>query len=256
MKRILNIRKFTTLKSYSYSFSGAGWLTPFHLGVINSLKELKLLNKDSIVSGSSGGAIAAIVCSTNLNEIEVLEAFKISIKDMKPMNNIDNNLRFMLEKMLPLNAYIDCTNHSFITITPIKPPHKTKIISTFQSNKDLIDCVATSCFIPGYSAKKLSTIFRDEECIDGGILSFLPSVGEITITPLPQICKYTINPRRPIIHPLIVPDFKVSLRLMLRWTLFPASPEILDELFQVGYKAGKIWGTKQIEANQLHENNR
>lgn len=230
-------------KPFSYSFSGAGWLTPYHLGVISTLRKLNLISSKSIVAGSSGGAIAAASVSTNLNEFDVLEAFKQSIHLSKPMKNIDINLRNMLQEMLPDNAYQLCTNTCHITITKLSlsSPKNPLIISKYYSQSDLVDCIATSCYIPLYCGPKLYTIFRDEKYIDGGIYAFLPPIGEITVCPLPQIGKYMLNPRRSVIHPLLVPNFDIPLKAMIRWSLFPPSPVILDDLFHLGEQSAQIW---------------
>jgi hypothetical protein len=252
--RMIWARKFSKQvisNNLSYSFSGAGWLTPYHLGVINGLKELNLISSKSTVSGSSGGAIAAVLISTNVNELDALTAFKQSVHLAKPMHNIDTNLRQMLHEMLPKDAYLLCTNSCHITVTKLSSM-KTKtplIISEFISNEDLIDCIATSCFIPFYCAPKLYTIFRQEKHIDGGLFAFLPPVGEITVNPLPQIGKYMLNPRHSVIHPLLVPDFKVPLKSMIRWSLFPPSAQVLDDLFQLGKKSAHIWA-KQRESQR------
>jgi hypothetical protein len=44
------------------SFSPAGLLTPFHLGVAEELRRIGVLSPETTVAGSSGGALAA-VCS-------------------------------------------------------------------------------------------------------------------------------------------------------------------------------------------------
>ena len=38
----------------------AGLLTPYHLGASEQLKKYKIINKNTSLSGSSGGALAAI----------------------------------------------------------------------------------------------------------------------------------------------------------------------------------------------------
>jgi hypothetical protein len=241
----MRVRKFSSqvISNLSYSFSGAGWLTPYHLGVISGLKEFDLISSQSIVSGSSGGAIAAALISTNVNELDALVAFKQSVHLSKPMDNIDSNLRKMLHQMLPDDADLLCTNTCHITVTKLSSMKEKSpsIISEFSSNEDLIDCIATSCFIPLYCAPKLYTIFRQEKHIDGGLFAFLPPVGEITVNPLPQIGKYMLNPRRSVIHPLLVPGFNIHLKTMIRWSLFPPSAQVLEDLFQLGKESAHIW---------------
>lgn len=243
--RKLSSQVLSSSQPLSYSFSGAGWLTPYHLGVINGLKDFNLIHSNSIVSGSSGGSIAATLIATNMNELDALNIFKQSILIMKPMKNIDQILKQMLTEILPNNSYQLCNQNSscHITVTKLILLNKKQplIISNYDSNDDLINCIATSCFIPFYSAPKPYTIFRNEKYIDGGLFAFLPPIGEITVNPLPQIGKYMLNPRRSVIHPLLVPEFKVPLKTMIRWSLFPPSAQVLDDLFQIGKKSAHIW---------------
>ena len=52
---------------HSFAFSGCGWLTPFHLGVISKMKETGYINDKTICSGTSGGALAALVATSDMN---------------------------------------------------------------------------------------------------------------------------------------------------------------------------------------------
>jgi predicted acylesterase/phospholipase RssA len=43
----------------SFALSGCGWLIPFHLGVLDTMKEAGYLTDKSIIAGTSGGSLAA-----------------------------------------------------------------------------------------------------------------------------------------------------------------------------------------------------
>ena len=234
-------------RSLSYAFSGAGWLTPFHLGVISALRKRNLIGTSSTVAGSSGGAIASALCAVGTSEHDALAKFVEFSNEFKVMSNIDWKLRLMLLETIPKGSYHSCNNKLFITVTDLKPRPVLKTISHFESDNDLIACIATSCYIPFYCGPTLSVSFRGRQSIDGGLFAFLPPVGEITISPLPAIGKYVPNARRSVIHPYLVPGFKVPLRRMLRWAFFPESPEVLKELFDIGVASGDVW------ANTLQE---
>eukprot|EP01126_Amoeba_proteus_P009034 TRINITY_DN13437_c0_g5_i1.p1 TRINITY_DN13437_c0_g5~~TRINITY_DN13437_c0_g5_i1.p1 ORF type:complete len:354 (+),score=49.71 TRINITY_DN13437_c0_g5_i1:158-1219(+) len=53
--------------SRGISFSPAGLLTPFHLGASLRLQQLRLLDLNTAISGSSGGAIAAVISALNVH---------------------------------------------------------------------------------------------------------------------------------------------------------------------------------------------
>ena len=53
-----------SISEIGISFSPAGLLTPFHLGVSAELSSLKIIKDTIALSGSSGGALAA--CTTSL----------------------------------------------------------------------------------------------------------------------------------------------------------------------------------------------
>lgn len=57
----------------SFAFSGSGWLLPFHLGVIHELRVANLLTNQTHVSGTSGGALAALVSVCDIDTEELLE---------------------------------------------------------------------------------------------------------------------------------------------------------------------------------------
>ena len=57
----------------SFAFSGSGWLLPFHLGVIHELRVANLLTNQTHVSGTSGGALAALICVCDIDTEELLE---------------------------------------------------------------------------------------------------------------------------------------------------------------------------------------
>jgi hypothetical protein len=228
-------------KTLSYAFSGAGWLTPFHLGVVSSLRNNNLLDTSSMVAGSSGGAITAALCAVGTCERKGLNMFIESSKDYKIAADIDSNLRASLRETIPVDSYKTCQGKLHITITELSPKPTLKTISEFHSDDDLIDCIGTSCYIPLYCGPSLSTTFRNRKSIDGGIFAFLPPVGDITVSPLPGIGKYVLNPRRAEIHPYLIPGFNIPLRRMLRWSLFPESPETLCELFDIGEKSACEW---------------
>ena len=81
------------LNKVSIAFSGCGWLTPFHLGVCNKLKEYDLLKNMEIIAGTSGGSLAALIACTTQDFEGQKEASKKFAKDFDFLCNIDKGLK-------------------------------------------------------------------------------------------------------------------------------------------------------------------
>ena len=67
----------------------------------------------------------------------------------------------------------------------------------------------------------------------GGILAFMPPIGDIKITPFPIRFLDRFLDRPPDIT--LPSDFK--LPQLLRWSLFPPEPNILYKLYEEGIRA-------------------
>ena len=63
-----------SMNKLGVSFSAAGLLTPYHLGVSAELKALNVLKSNVAISGSSGGALAACTSSLDLPHKDTLNA--------------------------------------------------------------------------------------------------------------------------------------------------------------------------------------
>lgn len=55
----------------SLSMSGCGWLTPFHIGVVQAFKVHNLFDERTQVAGSSGGSLAGLIACSGLDQAEV-----------------------------------------------------------------------------------------------------------------------------------------------------------------------------------------
>lgn len=167
-------------------------LWPFYVGCMEVMKAHGYLTNKSIVAGTSGGSIAALIaCCDVLSSEEIL---KISVNmgtNRNFMNNIDAGLKSTIRSLLPHDALQRCNGRLHIVTTKLWPaPTLTPtVISTFCDEEMLIDAVAASCFIPLYSARRLYTHihgFGKSQFIDGGVLAFMPPIGDVKISPFKQ----------------------------------------------------------------------
>lgn len=241
--RILLRKAFSTKFSTDHSFamSGCGWLWPFYLGVIKHMKSEKVLTDKSIVAGTSGGSLGALVATANI-EPELALDFVISLsKNVAFQSNIDKGLKEELRTILPHNVLELCNGRLHITTTKLWPNPKAEatIISHFNSNEELVDVLAASCYIPMYSDSRLSTTIHGYNGFyaDGGVFAFMPPLGDIRVTPFNNIWV------RPLCNEphIYLPYEDYSITQLLYWSLKPAEPAILQALFEKGEIAAKKW---------------
>jgi hypothetical protein len=159
--------------SLSFAFSGSGWLTPFHLGVLHSLKKNGFIHDNTVIAGTSGGAITALVGCCNISETEVLDLMIDLSADDIFRADIDNGLRYMLGQFVPDNCVQLCNDRLRVVVTDVwpKPSLKPNIISRFQNKNEIIESVLASSFIPIWSAPKFTASLSNSQlAVDGGFL--------------------------------------------------------------------------------------
>jgi len=240
-------RRLTTArkdeKTTSFAFAGCGWLSCFYLGVIEELKARNYLTRSSILAGTSGGSLGALIACTDVDPKIALE-FMIELSlDKTFTRNIDAGLKINLPKLLPVDA-LDRVNgrlHVFTTSVYPQPQKMLRptIISHFTDVTHLVDCVSASSFIPLYSnrQKLFTRIAGSQELfVDGGLAAWMPSIGDVRVAPFPRI---PLMKRPPHIH--MPTDGKFSLPRLLRHVFIPPSPEATRELYSLGKRAVQIW---------------
>lgn len=237
-------------RDLSFALSGCGWLIPFHLGVVSSLRDHGYLLPSSSIAGTSGGAICALIGAADVDPQEALEVLINLSQNYKFKNDINGGLKSVIRDLLPPDAVVRCNNRLFVTVTRAWPSPITRptIISTFESTDDLLDVVTASCFIPLYSSRsQVFTQLRRGMYLDGGVFAFIPPVGDVSVTPFPR--RYILRQRgSPDISPDLSVTFRYSLPRLLSWVLHPAPPVILRDLFEEGRKCSDAW----LQANTFH----
>jgi predicted acylesterase/phospholipase RssA len=100
------------------SFSPAGLLTPFHIGVANHLKEVKILNTETTLAGSSGGALAACTSALSIPSDILLEScsrIAQRCRDLGTFRTLRTALDEALFDILSLDAHDVINNRSGLT---------------------------------------------------------------------------------------------------------------------------------------------
>lgn len=233
-------------KSTSFSFSGCGWLIPYHLGVIDTLKSANILTSNSKVSGTSGGSISAAVAALGYCPKECLELV-ISLSELSGFfSNKDAAIREMFNLKIKPEDVLHLNHRLHVTVTQLRPTASLLIVNEFYDKEDLISCIAASCFVPLWSNPPATfTYFRGVPAIDGGIFAVIPP-GDVKISP------YSVRLRRvhmPHIAPHLLPpsDFPYTFPQLLLHSLVPPSRAICCDMFRIGSVAAEAWIEKSAK---------
>lgn len=238
-------RKVVT--SPGFSFSAAGLLFPYHLGVAKFLLEKGYIKDTTPLAGSSAGAIVCAVVASGASMEEALEATKILAEDCRRRGTafrLGAVLRDVLEKFLPDDVHTRSSGRVRVAVTEILWRPKGLLVDRFDSKEDLINAVFTSSFIPGYLAPQPATRFRNRLCIDGGLTLFMPPTSA---TQTVRVCAFPatrLGFEGIGISPDCNPENRATPRELFNWALEPAEDRVLDKLFELGYVDAAVWAEK------------
>ncbi|XP_050211119.1 uncharacterized protein LOC126661336 isoform X2 [Mercurialis annua] len=240
-------KKRRVITSPGFSFSAAGLLFPYHLGVAQLLIEKGYIKETTPLAGSSAGAIVCAVIASGASMKEALRATKILAEDCRLRGTafrLGAVLREVLENFLPDDAHIRSNGRVRIAVTQILWRPRGLLVDQFDSKEDLINAVFTSSFIPGYLAPRPATMFRNRLCIDGGLTLFMPPTAAAKTV---RVCAFPAS-RLGLqgigISPDCNPENRASPRQLFNWALEPAGDDILDRLFEVGYLDAAVWAAE------------
>ncbi|XP_077213865.1 acyl transferase/acyl hydrolase/lysophospholipase superfamily protein isoform X1 [Tasmannia lanceolata] len=244
-------RKIVT--SPGFSFSAAGLLLPYHLGVAQFLIENGYIKETTPLSGSSAGAIACAVIASGHSMQYALEATKVLAEDCRVKGTafrLGAVLKDALERLLPDDIHARSSGRVRVAITQILWRPMGLLVDQFESKEDLINALVTSSFIPGYLAPRPATIFRNKLCIDGGLTLFMPPTSASETV---RVCAFPGGVQWGLkgigISPDCNPENRATARQLLNWALEPAEDHILDELYELGYLDASVWAEqKPVEA--------
>ena len=148
------MRNSSTLKkSIGVSFSPAGLLTPFHVGVSQYLSEIGVINQNTQLSGSSGGALAAACTGLGIHSHETLQATCNVAKRCRDLGNfatLRGALDEALDDILPEDSHKRLNNRLgevCIAYRQCYPQWKPQLVSSFEDREDLIQVLRVSKLI-------------------------------------------------------------------------------------------------------------
>eukprot|EP01147_Barroeca_monosierra_P005579 gene5579-7221_t len=233
-------------KIKAVSFSGAGWLLVYHLGVIDALRHLNLAGPSTIYAGASAGALAACVAAADIPTNDLLNKY-IQFGDHCRQNGrwargkVLTYLQHILNEFVTDDLHEKIEERVLIAVTILPKWRKPILIDRFESREDLINTLLTSCFVPFYLNGKAVTTFRDHPAIDGGIAQLIPTHPErlqhaIHVCPFPpvvtRITRDTVH-----IGPHLQDRVNLNLRKAISTAFRPPTKIEAHSIYQAGYSS-------------------
>lgn len=240
------------ITSPGFSFSAAGLLFPYHLGVAQLLIDKGYIKDTTPLAGASAGAIICAVITSGSSMWEALEATKLLADDCRRNGTafrLGAVLRDSMEKLLPDDIHIRSNGRVRVAITQVLWKPRGLLVDQFDSKTDLINAIFTSSFIPGYLAPRPVTMFRNRVCVDGGLTLFMPPTAAAKTV---RVCAFSASSFKLKgigISPDCNPLNRATARQLLKWALEPAEDEVLEKLFELGYADAATWS----EMNPVEE---
>ncbi len=147
---------FKLRKRVAVSFSGCGFLVPFHLGAAAAFAARDVRIEHAL--GSSAGAVVAASvildvpvpeCRRRLHHFVAHARKYLPLGAFHPEFHVATLFRRHLTSLVPDDAHLACSGRLTVSITDTG--WRNKLVSQFHSRQDLIDCVVCSCFLPAFS---------------------------------------------------------------------------------------------------------
>ncbi|GBF93867.1 hypothetical protein Rsub_06866 [Raphidocelis subcapitata] len=168
-------------------FSGAGFLIPFFLGVIDVLQRQGVLQPSMPMAGASSGALAIMTASDQISlQMMREEASRLSAYCLKHGNcygTLQAEVRRAAQRLLPRDAADRANKHGRLHVAVTYPspsggPVQQALVGNFTGRDDLREALEASIYIPYYAGAALSTSFRGKAAYDGSFAGsgpgFLP----------------------------------------------------------------------------------
>ena len=157
-------------------FGGCGGMYNYFLGIALVIQEnFKEKLDDTLMTGTSGGCFPALLLSIDLdidntikelNEPILNQVNKCRLGAFYNFNDISRKFSLEYLNKLDENIYKKANGKLYCSLTHI-PSFQSHIISNWENNKDLVDGIMASSFVPLFDKFKLTEKFRGNRYIDG-----------------------------------------------------------------------------------------
>eukprot|EP00039_Didymoeca_costata_P029921 m.27050 g.27050 ORF g.27050 m.27050 type:complete len:314 (+) comp7857_c0_seq1:383-1324(+) len=233
----------------SFSFSGAGFLSLFHVGAATRLKELNVISTKTQLYGCSGGALAA---ASVIAEIPVDDVIEFHLETMRHcqkhgyFGNVGKVLYELLDRNLPSNAPEIFNKRLGVGVLSVWPMSGFEIVNEFKDKRDLIDALMATCHIPFYLEPRFCTKYRGKYVIDGGMNTQLNPMPGIEVHPFSVSPKRIISKCDTAVCPIFLDDYPNMLK-QCQWVFGLNMNESHHRyLYMAGRKAADAWYQKFV----------
>ncbi|XP_006058783.3 patatin-like phospholipase domain-containing protein 5 [Bubalus bubalis] len=244
------MRCFEKEGSWNLSFSGAGFLGLYHVGVIHCLRQRapRLLRGASRFYGSSSGALIAVsvvsglsvdlCCSRFLAMVKQVEQLSLGI--FHPAFMPIKTIRQDLQDSLPTDIHILASQRLGISLTHW-PDGKNFIVTDFATRDEVIEALVCTAYFPFYCGT-IPPTFRGKRYIDGALSNSMPfadSPSTITVSPFHGTVDICPQSSSASIHEMntFSANFQISTKNLFRGIscFIPSSPEVMADSCRQGY---------------------
>lgn len=238
-----------------FSFSPAGLLLPYHLGVLGALLEAGMINPATTpLVGSSAGAIAVASVGCGV-DVPTAMAGTLRAAEYCRVNGARGKLLEALcrelDKVLPDDAHekLNAANVS-LCYTAVLPTPRGIVADEFSSYADLVQVLRASCNVPLYSTPFPVVWVRRNFGVDG-FFAVDRSLFGCPETDADRTVRVSVFPRESIglcapPSDVICPALELGatsaqMKRLFDWALNPAPEEALKELFKQGRDDALSW---------------
>ncbi|XP_048196122.1 patatin-like phospholipase domain-containing protein 5 [Perognathus longimembris pacificus] len=237
-------------EGWDLSFSGAGFLGLYHVGVTHCLSQRapRLLQGARRIYGCSSGALSALsiicgksvdfCCSNLLGMVKRVE--RLSLGVLHPAYAPIEHIRQQLRDHLPGDSHVLASRRLGVSMTRW-PDGRNFIATDFATREELIQALLCTLYFPFYCGT-IPPEFRGERYFDGALSNNLPfsdSPSAITVSPFPGTVDICPQSGSASLHELNA--FNASLQIstanafLVFLSLVPPKPEVLADNCRQGY---------------------
>uniref|UniRef100_A0A8B9CZ00 Patatin like phospholipase domain containing 3 n=1 Tax=Anser brachyrhynchus TaxID=132585 RepID=A0A8B9CZ00_9AVES len=227
--------KRVSLRGWSVSFAGCGFLGVYHIGAATCLQEHAphIIRDARHIYGASAGALAGAVLVGACADVLALakEARKRNLGPLHPSFNVIKIIRDGLMRNLPENTHQLSSGRLCISLTRVSDGKNT-LISNFNSKEEVVQVLL-----------HLRMLGMSPRYVDGGISDNLPqyeSKNTITVSPFAGECDICPKGNSANFHEMNLTNTSIQLSLgnlyRLTQALFPPEPKICEQGYSDAFK--------------------
>uniref|UniRef100_K3WDF3 PNPLA domain-containing protein n=1 Tax=Globisporangium ultimum (strain ATCC 200006 / CBS 805.95 / DAOM BR144) TaxID=431595 RepID=K3WDF3_GLOUD len=175
-------------------FGGCGGMYNYFLGVASILQVEEYDLENVIFSGVSAGCFPATILALGINAKEFFFKENIPLIEHAAACSYAGLGKWIplvkknMLAMLPEDAYKKGDQKLYFSVTEV-PALKNHVITTWESNEDMVDCMLSSGHVPLYTDSLVSS-YRGKKFVDGGLTNNHPIVHPTAPHAMLQIWKW------------------------------------------------------------------